>query len=219
MTKLHRWLTLLLVVGLLWEIGRSARPPETAMAEDLPSTTLSLLRAEPTRHLGQTLRVVFVVQSRPERWNSYLTRFGLEDYRALEVWGDEQFLWDPEAFTTTLGLVFARRGQPIEAWVDEARPFERYEAVACVRQAFLGRPWIEISEMHKLDQQVGEGSLIHASRAVALMLTGEWPLAQEDLQRALADERLPEHQRAELERLAAVCAEALAQPERRTPRS
>jgi hypothetical protein len=59
-----------------------------------------------------------------------------------------------------------------------------------------------------MSEEVGEGCVLHATRAVELMAQQQWKLAIEDLDRALAS-NLPERARDELARLQQSCRDAL----------
>jgi hypothetical protein len=85
-----------------------------------------------------------------------------------------------------------------------APKYARFEVVARVRQVFLGRPWIEIESAQRLVPEIGEGALLHASRALQLIEGEQWQLASDDLDRALIG-NLPEPARAELLRLRDGC--------------
>ena len=193
-----------LVAGMLFEVGRSpvnGRVRDSSHPTDV--TPLGLLQSRPLPYLGQQVRCVFQVQSVPESWNPYVTRFGTRDYRALSVWTDEQLLWDREQFDKPFGLVFVRRGGDAEELLAQAKPYQRYEVTAVVAQVFLGRPWLAITSARRLGQEVGEGTVIHAARAIALFTQEHYKLALEDLQRALAPENLPQNALEELQHFVA----------------
>jgi hypothetical protein len=183
-------------------------------AEAAPAAALEAVFEEPRAWVGREFRGTFQLAALPESWNPYVTRFGTRDWVAAEVWGDGQFLWLEEEHARPLGLVFARRGSPAAAVLAGASPYRRYTARFGVRQVFLGRPWAEILEIAPEERAVDEGTILHASRALKLMTSGDWQLAREDLMRASAP-LLPEHARAELERLQQVCEAGLAERARR----
>jgi len=187
----------------------AAHPPEAA-----PRAALEAVFEEPRAWVGRELRATFQLAALPETWNPYVTRFGTRDWVAANVWGDGQFLWLEDEHATPLGLVFARRGSPAADVLSAASPYGRYTARLGVRQVFLGRPWAEILELSPEESAVDEGTILHASRALKLMASEDWQLAREDLLRASAA-LLPDHARAELERLRLVCEEGLAERARR----
>ena len=183
-------------------------------AQAAPAAALEAVFEEPRAWVGREFRATFQVASVPASWNPYVTRFGTDDWVAAEVWGDGQFLWVEEEHAHPLGLVFARRGSAAAAVLTAACPYGRYTARFGVRQVFLGRPWAEILEIAPEECAVDEGTILHASRALKLMTSGDWQLAREDLMRASAP-LLPDHARAELDRLRQVCEEGLAERARR----
>jgi hypothetical protein len=202
--KLHQVVTAVLVVLLLAAIVRSplqGHQSEGGGNEPLP---LGLVRASPDSFLGKELEFVATVQSLASSWNPYVTRFGPGDFRALSVWADEQTLWLPEDFDHPFGLVFTRRGEPVETVFAAARPYQRFRMHGRVRECFLGRAWIEVDSAERLEAEVGEGTVLHASRAVQLMAAEQWKLALEDLERALAGD-LPANAKAALEELRTAC--------------
>jgi hypothetical protein len=189
------------------------RPTHSAplrAAEPTPAT-LGELRREPGRWLGA--RVALVVQLRELRfdWEPFTTRFGPRQWLGARAWGDEQFLWRREEFDDPCATLFARRGSPAAAGLERARAYERIELTGTVREALLGEPWIEIESVEPTLEQVGEGTIVHAARALACIESGAWQLAVESLQRAVVP-RLPAHAAAELERLAAECRSRLPTP-------
>jgi len=173
------------------------------------SVTLAELLAEPAEWLGRTVRFTFQHHSTLVAWNPYLTRFGARDYSAALAWSDDQLLWDPDEFENPVALLFARRGGDAAALLDSARTYARYEAVGQVRQVFLDHPWIEITHLERCPEEIGEGAILHASRALRSMQKGDWKLALEDLARAEAS-NLPPRAREVIERLRVECEEARA---------
>jgi hypothetical protein len=207
--KTHQLVTAILVTLLLTAIVRS--PLQGSQNDGSPTEpiALGLVRTSPHAFLGKEIAFVVQVQSVPATWNPYLTRFGTTDFRALSVWADEQSLWVPEEFTNPFGPIFARRGTTAEETFLAAKPYERYLVHGRVREAFLGRAWIEVERAERLDGEVGEGTILHAGRAVQLMAGGQGKLALEDFDRALAGD-LPMRARQELEELRQACVDQFA---------
>jgi hypothetical protein len=172
-------------------------------AEAVP-TELASLAVHGREHLGREVRLTLQVESLPEQWNPYLTRFGRGEFRAVTAWGDEQDLWAPEEYAHPAATLFVRRGSAADAALGSPGRYARFEAVGVVRQMFLGRPWIELTRLEPLSQQFTEGSMIHASRAVELMAAGHWGMAAESFERALASD-LPARARTELDELRTLC--------------
>ncbi len=189
--------------------GPGVVPADRPQEPPIPRASLAEVFADPVPWLGREFRAVFQLQSTPASWNPYLTRFGSGDYAAARVWGDGQFLWEVEAWKNPVGLIFARRGTLAQEQLASAATFARFEARLHVRQVFLGRAWTEIVELRPLPRQIGEGTILHAGRALQLMNGDSWKLALEDLHRA-AIPSLPRHALDELARLNRVCEEQVA---------
>lgn len=168
--------------------------------EDLPQAELSGLYGDPQEYLGQTLRIQVQVEGELTQWNPFLTRFGERDYRALRCWSDSQFLWQPEDWDAPLALLFARRGSEAEAALAKLPKFTHCEALVCVRQVFMGRPWLEVRSLVALGDSIQEGSILHASRALRWAEERRWSAAVDDFERALVGP-MPEAARRELRRL------------------
>lgn len=181
--------------------GQAPAPLEQRTVERL---SLTALFADPLPRLGSTVRAVVQVESVPERWNPYVTRFGPGEWIALRVWGDEQYLWVERDWHRPVGLVFARKGSAAAELFASAARFDRIEVTLEVREVLLGRPWTEATLASALPERVGEGTVLHASRALRLLAAGEPRLALEELRRAQAP-GLPRHARAELRRLRGLC--------------
>lgn len=183
----------------------SVRAPRPAPATGEPApATLAALGADPLAHLGREVTFRFAVESFPETWNPFLTRFGRDDYIAVSAWADEQQLWLREEWENPAATLFARRGSIAERVIEGAPRYARFEATGRVRQVFLGRPWIEVERVQRLASELGEGTLLHASRAMQRMQAGQWTLAAQELERALAVD-VPAHAREALDALRRDC--------------
>lgn len=184
--------------------------PRTVQAQTVAapeSVELETVLEEPAAWLGRSIRFAFQFHSAPASWNPYLTRFGTRDYVAAVAWSDAQLLWDVDEHDHPRALVFARRGSASGESLIGAPLYGRYEGVGRVVQVFMGHPWIEVAHVERLPEEIGEGAILHASRALRSMDQGEWKLALEDLTRAEAS-NLPPHARAALAGLRARCEEA-----------
>lgn len=166
------------------------------------------LAREPQEHLGRSVRVRFQVESVPASWNPYLTRFGSHDWLGLRVWADEQFLWEREAWENPAARVFARRGSIADEVLRDAPRMARFEALAHVRQVFLGEPWLEVELVQRITSSIGEGSVLHAERALEHLEKEQWRNALDNFDRALVGQ-MPEVARAELRRLRELAASSI----------
>jgi hypothetical protein len=181
--------------------------PHPLSAQELAtpaSVPLETLLDEPAAWLGRTVRFAFQFHSAPESWNPYMTRFGTRDYVGAIAWCDEQLLWDQDEFENPRALLFARRGTEVGAVLADGSVYGRYEAVGRVAQVFLAHPWIEVTSLERLPEEIGQGAILHATRALRSMDRGDWSLALEDITRAEAS-NLPPRAREALGRLRARC--------------
>jgi hypothetical protein len=214
--------TLLVLLGAL----ALARPAAPAVAVPVQEERVALgeLLARPASRLGREVRFVLQLRGLVESWNPYFSRFEPGRWLALEVWPDEQFTWDLEVFERPFARLFVRRGGGFEPLVRRARTYQRYEARARVHEVFLGEPWLEVVELVPLDGEVGEGTILHVTRARELAFEHDYALALEQYERARAaplpphalgalldDIRAVEERRAEAER------EARHRPEKLPP--
>lgn len=159
-------------------------PAALAVVAAARSVTLTALRAQPGRYLGQEVRFVLQFRALVEDWNPYLSRFEPARWLALEVWPDEAFIWDRGAFEAPARRLFVRRGGGFEPLVRRARTYQRFEVRARVREAFLGEAWLELIELVPLEGEVGEGSILHVTRARELAAEGRFDLALDQYERA-----------------------------------
>jgi len=156
-------------------------PGAARAAHDVP---LGELCADPGRHLGTEVRFVLQFRGLVDDWNPFLSRFEPTRWLALEVWPDEQFTWNRATFDSPVRRLFVRRGGGFEPLARRARTYQRFEAHARVREVFLGEPWLELVELVPLDGEVGEGTILHVTRARDLAAEGQFDLALEQYERA-----------------------------------
>jgi hypothetical protein len=195
--------TLLLFLALAGAPVASRQGPAP---EEPAAAALSELGADPT-WLGRRLCFTLQRGALVEDWNPFLSRFGPARWLCFEAWPDESFTFDAEVFAHPARRLFVRRGSEAERLLRAARTYERFEAVAVVRELFLDEPWIEVETLFPLPGFVGEGTILHAARAAELEAEGQYELAIEQLQRAQAGP-LPPHATAELERRVLECRRA-----------
>src|SRR5262245_15325776 len=185
---------------------RQASSPAPGRLERVPASVeaaavgLGELRATPATFLGQEVKFQLQFRALVEDWNPYLSRFEPARWLALEAWPDEEFTWDEGVFDHPFARLFLRRGGGFEPLAHRARLYQRFEVRARVKEVFLGEPWIELIELVPLDGEVGEGTILHVTRARELAAEGKFDLALDQYGRAKAAP-LPPHA------LAAVLAE------------
>ncbi|MAF64519.1 MAG: hypothetical protein CMJ84_02505 [Planctomycetes bacterium] len=167
-------------------VGAHLPSGAAAAAELLPAlVAYAELDAHPGRFLGRRVRVHVQAGAWVERWDPFLTRFGSEEFRALDAWADEQRLWEAAEHAAPLARLFVRRGSAAEWALSQARTFDRFELELDVRSVLVDRPWVEVSTVRPLEGGWSEGALIHAARAADLHAKGADPRARGELERAL----------------------------------
>jgi hypothetical protein len=174
--------------------------------QEPPLVSWQELVDHPSRYLGKTVTLHAQFHSRVENWSAYLTRFGAREYNALQFWSDEQFPWVHAEYDAPRVRLFARHGQPGEWALTGAKTYMRYELRVRVRELFLDLPWAEIESAIPTVEEISEGTNIHAARGIDLATKGSFVMAKTEFEHAL-EGLLPDHARAELERLRDACAQ------------
>lgn len=179
-------LPVLLALTLLRHVTPAAPVQEglVAATAPVPEVPLTDLARSPARFLNREVRLTVQFRATVERWDTYLSRFEPGRWLGLEVWPDESFTWDRPVFEQPFGHLFVRRGGGFEPLVRRARCYQRFEVHGRVREVFLGEPWIEVLEVTPLEGEVGEGTILHVTRARELLATGQFSLALEQYERA-----------------------------------
>jgi len=172
-----------------------------------PLVTWEEISARPSRFLGKTLHLRIQYQDPVATWNPYLTRFSSSRYVAVQSWADEQIPWIKTEYETPVVRLFTLRDSSCAWAFQSARKGDRFEVTLVVREVFLALPWAEVTEVVPLQERIGEGTVIHAGRAVELMKKQAWKLAELEIDQAITI-RLPERARAELLRMKAQCQDA-----------
>jgi hypothetical protein len=169
-----------------------------------PLVELGALRADGLRWLGRRARVVVQLDARVPTWDAWVSHFHPAAWTRVSVWGDEQFLWQRDEWSRPWSQIYARSDGAAAALLASASRFRRFELEIDVREHLLGEARLEVLHATPLSESVGEGAILHASRALDLLDRGQIDLARSEFERAQAG-RLPEHARAELARLQAFC--------------
>jgi hypothetical protein len=192
----------------------AGRPPMVAPAHAVPEAPPPLvawkeLSDRPIQWLGQTVRLELQFSNRVATWNPYMTRFGSGQFAAFQAWTDEQFPWIKSEYDAPATRVFSRTGSASDWALEAAKPGARFEMTVIVRETFLDLPWVEVVGIVPLPERISEGTSIHAGKACELMNTRSYGLAASELEQAITDD-LPPLARRELERLLALCRDAIA---------
>jgi len=192
----------------------SGRAPVLAPARVVPEAPPPMvawkeLCDRPIHCLGRTVRMQLQFSNRVATWNPYMTRFGPEQFTAFQAWTDEQFPWIKSEYDAPAVRVFSRTGSASDWALEAAKPGARFEMTVIVRETFLDLPWVEVVGILPLPERISEGASIHASKACELMRARSYGLAENELEQSITDD-LPPLARAELERLLALCRDAIA---------
>ena len=195
----------LILFGLLCLGASTASDAEPG---EVPHVELNELRENRSQWLGKEVRFSFQVKSELRTWQAWVTPFGVGDYRGFAVWGDAALLWQAADFDDLMTRIFVRRGSAASKAMLKVRQYERFEVRAVVRTIFLDEPWIELTEVKRLQERVSQGTVLHAERALELIEGAHFELALSELDRARQG-RLPAHIAQELGELNTMCQEQL----------
>ena len=180
---------LLLATLLSWAAGPQVLPAESPTVDAPPAPPQVayedvLLDAE--AHTGRRLRTVLQFHSLIGDWNPFLTRFAPEAYVGVRAWTDGQFPWIREAFDAPAVRLYVARDTELTGLFESARRHDRFEITFIVREHFAGSEWGEILQARRTPENVPEGTVLHAVRALDWMEKGVFELAGSELDRALS---------------------------------
>lgn len=190
----------LLVLSLaLAGLVLASRAPSGADAPPAaPAVELGVLRTDPVTWRAREVTLTLQFDAPLSSWNAWTTRFAPERYFGFAAWADEVPLWDADAYANPARRLFVARGSAAARTLEAAPRYRRFEVTAVVRSIFAGEVWIEVLTATPLERSIGEGTILHATRAVALADEGNLAAAREQFDRALAAP-MPAHMRAALE--------------------
>ena len=183
-----------------------------------PLVTWEELCARPSRWIGKTVHLRIQYLEPVGTWNPYMTRFGPSRFAGVQAWADEQLPWIKSEYDAPLVRLFTLREGSCAWAFQSARRGDRFQVTAVVREVFLSLPWTEVVEVVPLPERIGEGTVIHAGRALDLMKRKAWKLAELEVDQAMTV-NLPERARLELLRMKEHCrakAEEAKRPRRST---
>lgn len=169
-----------------------------------PAYAVTALMRAPEKKLGETLSMAVQFHGQVENWDPFLSRFDPVEFRCVTVWADEQWLWIKEEYESPSARFFVRRGTIAEAMLSGAKAHDRFKVDAVVREMHAGQAWIEVTEVVRTEEQIPEGTILHAISAMNLIEREGWALAVSELNRALRP-TLPGHVRRELEEIRNRC--------------
>lgn len=175
-----------LVAALTLGLGPGASGESRDGAPLATSTSLSDLRRDPVAWRGKPVVLTLQFQAPLPSWRPWLTRFDESRYFGFSAWGDEQQLWHAAEFAAPGTRLFARRGTPAALALGAAPVYRRFRVTCVLRNVFEGKPWIEVLSAEPLERAIGQGTLLHAGRAIELEAEGHDAAAAEQYERALA---------------------------------
>ncbi len=162
------------------------RAVEASFPRLIEEVSLDELRQTPSRFAGRSVRCAVQIAELDVPFDSFLSRFDPAQDLCFSAWGDDQKIWHREEFENTATRLFVPRGSVLEARISATGLHGRLLLTLRVREIWLNQPWIEVQSAVLLSPSVGEGTILHASRAMDLWKTGQRELAIGELERALA---------------------------------
>lgn len=147
-------------------------------------TSLVEIADFPSSWVGHDVRFTLQVDGLVQEWEPYMTSFTPGEFVALSGWADEEFTWDKRTFDAPYRHVFVVRDTFFEDELASLERFERIEVDARVTEVFGGQAWIELRGFRRLDEYVGEGTLVCVGRALAALQEARFEIAADQLARA-----------------------------------
>lgn len=158
-----------------------------ATAPRMPDeVTLADLRRSPSGFTDRSVRCPIQLAAVDAPFDPWLSRFDPARELCIQAWGDDQPIWHQEEFADPAERLFVRRDSAVGKKLAAARPHDRFLATLRVTEVWFGEPWIEVESVVSLSPTLGEGTILHASRAHTLWNAGQRELATSELERALA---------------------------------
>jgi hypothetical protein len=161
------------------------------------SADLKDLQSRPIHFRGELVKFTLQLGTPEVSWNPYLTRFDERRYQSWSAWADSQALWHYADFSAPVPRIFALRESAAAHALSEGSRYGRFEVTAIVRTVFLGDPWIELLSATPLAASHGEGTLLHASRAIQFVADDLFSAAVSQYERAL-DAPMPKQMEARM---------------------
>lgn len=150
-------------------------------------TTLDEIRATPDAYKEVWVKFPIQFCSMGKISNPFFTQFVPSEYANFYAWSAAQPIWRREAYDDVFGCLFVHKGNPV---VEELYKFQTYQRFMCtgvVQNTFQEKPWIEVTEVEPMPQQVDTATLAHLYRAEMHMSRREWNQAISELSMAPAD--------------------------------
>ena len=183
--------TCALIGALAWSGTRTGPVLGAASSDEGSSvapvrTTLAALTADPVAWRETVVELDLQLADVHATWRYWMTRFEPARYVGFAAWGDEVLLWDAAAYERPAQRLFAAKGSVAARAFDGAPRYRRYRVRAVLRSVFEGQAWIEVLAATPLPRAMGEGTILHATRAFDLLEVDAHAAAAEQFERALA---------------------------------
>lgn len=166
-------------------LGAPAASPVKAPAAPV-RTTLAALHADPVAWRATEVELDVQLAEIHTTWRYWTTRFQPARYVGFSAWGDEVLLWDAAAYERPAQRLFAAKGSLAARALEGAPRYRRYRVRAVLRTVFDGQAWIEVLDATPLPRAMGDGTILHATRAFDLLEADAHAAAAEQFERALA---------------------------------
>ena len=168
-------------LGLALALAMPAAPGEGNHGAKVVPTTLTALRKNPEafRNVWVTFPAQFASMGKVS--NPFFTRFVPSEYANFHAWGGEQAIWRKQEYDNAFGLLFLSKASRQLDKLFELKLYDRVQCKAIVRDAFQGRPWVEIVDLDRLPHKVNTATLSHIYRGEQHMAKGKWNRAISEL--------------------------------------
>ncbi len=144
--------------------------------------------------------------------NPFFTRFTRANHVNFALWGDDAKMWVREEYDNPCATLFVAKANDETTTVLYKLPrYQRVRLTGVVRNAFHGKPWVEITKIEPLETRYTTASLRHLHRAYKHLSSHEWKKAGVELGLAQAPE-LPAQARGWIEYYRGVCLMRVGQP-------
>ena len=175
-------------------------------------TTLSELVQKPSAYKNVWVVITGTFAGVGELHNPFFTRFTRANHVNFALWGDDAKLWVKEDFDKPCPTLFVDKLDDETTSVLYKLPrYQRVKLTGVVRNAFQGKPWIEITKIERLQSRFTTASLRHLHRAHNYIGVHEWQKAGVELGLAQAPD-LPQVTRGWIDYYRGVCLMRVGKP-------
>lgn len=187
----------LLIVGLAGQAPPDAAPAPSAAiggwwGELFQEEVVAFERiiAHPEGFRGA--RVAFLVQFHRfgQLDNPFHTRFDKHYYVNFSAWPEGAPLWERDTYRSDFPFLFIRRSRDEAKVLANAGTYSRWLVQGEVTDIIQGKPWIDVSAMKRLSNELDEASLVQLVQADKLKELGQFEGAAKAY-RAADHDKLP----------------------------